>query len=152
MNTHLNDHAITAAVAGLELAPVGLAHLASCGRCRGRVEEMRALVDRRRLELLEEAPDWDAQRQQVLRRLVPQVRKTQRLRPVLAAAAAVLVALALSLVRAPGSPGDATAPKLDVEHILAEVDAVLADDSLPGFEAIDPGLDNPQDLMANGAS
>ena len=153
MNTHLNDHEIAAAVAGLDLEPATLAHHGACGACRGKVEAMRALLDRRRLELLGEAPDWDAQRRQVLQRLAPTLPKTSRLRPVLAAAAAVLVALALSLVRAPGPPvGTEAVSRLDVDEILAEVDAVLADDSLPGFEAIDPGLDSPEDLFANGAS
>jgi anti-sigma factor RsiW len=152
MNTHLNDHEIAAAVAGLDLEPAALAHLEACGHCSREVEALRALLDRRRLELLGEAPDWEAQRRQVLGRLAPPLPKTTRLRPVLAAAAAVLVALTLSLVRAPGLPGDAAVSQLDVENILAEVDAVLADDSLPGFEAIDPGLDRPEDLFANGAS
>jgi hypothetical protein len=152
MNTHLDDQEIAAAVAGLGVEPVAAAHLAACGGCKLRVAELQQLIDRRRFELLDEAPDWEAQRRQVLRRLVPQARKTRRLRPVLAAAAAVLVALTLSLLRVPGLPGDAAPPRFDVENILAEVDAVLADDALPGFEAIDPGLDSPEDLFANGAS
>lgn len=153
MNTHLNDHEIAAAVAGLDLEPAAVAHLEACGSCRREVEAMQALLDRRRLELLGEAPDREAQRRQVVSRLAPPLPKTNRLRPVLAAAAAVLVALALSLARAPGPPtGTEAVSRLDVEDILAEVDAVLADDSLPGFEAIDPGLDSPEDLFANGAS
>ena len=153
MNTHLNDHEIAAAVAGLDLEPAALAHREACGRCRREVEAMRELLDRRRLELLGEAPDWEAQRRQVLRRLAPPLPTRNRLRPVFAAAAAVLVALALSLVRAPGPPvGTEAVSRLDVDEILAEVDAVLADDSLPGFEAIDPGLDSPEELFANGAS
>lgn len=153
MNTHLNDREIAAAVAGLDLEPATLAHHEACESCRSKVEAMRGLLDRRRLELLGEAPDWEAQRRQVLRRLAPPLPKTSRLRPVLAAAAAVLMALALSLVRAPGPPaGTEAVSRLDVDEILAEVDAVLADDSLPGFEAIDPGLDSPEALFANGAS
>jgi hypothetical protein len=38
-----------------------------------------------------------------------------------------------------------------VEEVLAEVDAVLDDDTLPGFEAIDPGLDDPGALV-NGTT
>jgi hypothetical protein len=37
-----------------------------------------------------------------------------------------------------------------VEEILAEVDAVLADDSIPGFEVIDPGLEEA--IYENGTS
>lgn len=153
MNPHLDDHELAAAVAGLDLEPAAAAHLAACDGCERRVAELQLFIERRRLELLGEAPDWEAQRRQVLQRLAPPLPKTTRLRPVLAAAAAVLVALALSLLWAPGPPaGTEAVSRLEVEDILAEVDAVLADDSLPGFEAIDPGLDRPEDLFANGAS
>ncbi len=52
-------------------------------------------------------------------------------------------------------PGAATPPPTDdlaIEQILAEVDAVLADDSLPGFESIDPGVDDPASIFENGTS
>ena len=39
-----------------------------------------------------------------------------------------------------------------VEEILAEVDAVLEDDSLPGFESIDPGVSDLESMIENGAS
>jgi hypothetical protein len=39
-----------------------------------------------------------------------------------------------------------------VDEILAEVDAVLDDDSIPGFEVIDPGVDTLEGYAANGGS
>ena len=52
---------------------------------------------------------------------------------------------------APAPPVDSgVVPELPVEQILAEVDAVLADDTIPGFELIDPGLD--EEFYENGAS
>ena len=51
----------------------------------------------------------------------------------------------------PLPPSDPVAgSELPVEQILAEVDAMLADDSIPGFELIDPGLDDA--IYENGAS
>ena len=38
------------------------------------------------------------------------------------------------------------------EQILAEVDAALADDTIPGFELIDPGVSTTDEMIANGAS
>jgi len=37
-----------------------------------------------------------------------------------------------------------------VEQILAEVDAMLADDSIPGFELLDQGMDDA--IFDNGTS
>jgi hypothetical protein len=40
--------------------------------------------------------------------------------------------------------------ELPVEQILDEVDAMLADDSIPGFEVIDQGMDDA--IFENGTS
>jgi anti-sigma factor RsiW len=157
MNTHLDDHDVTSAVAGLDLDPEAREHLARCAACRQQVASMRDLVDERARLLRAEAPDWKRQQEQVLRRLTPPGRAptvhAHRLRPLLAAAAAVVLAVTLTLLWTPRQrPSTAAAPELPVEEILAQVDATLADDSLPGFEAIDPGLDDPADLFGNGTS
>ena len=61
--------------------------------------------------------------------------------------------IGLSELRVPSTPVPTGGEQdLQIEEILAEVDAVLADDSLPGFESIDPGFDDPQSILENGAS
>ena len=157
MTAHLKDHDVTAAVAGLDLDPAPRDHLESCLDCRRQVAAMQELIEARRDRMRAGEPDWDRQRAEVLSRLpaagAVQPPWNRRLRPLLAAAAAALVAVALTLLWAPArEPKVVAAPELQVEEILADVDALLADDSLPGFEAIDPGLDNPEDLFINGES
>jgi anti-sigma factor RsiW len=158
MRRHLDDQELAAVLAGSAgPAADASAHLESCARCREQVAALRELVAERRAALAREAPDWERQRREVLGRLpaagATPWRPLRRLRPLLAAAAAVLAAVALSTL---WTPGPATAPadrsEIGVEEILAEVDALLADDRLPGFEAIDPGLDSPENLVANGSS
>jgi len=39
-----------------------------------------------------------------------------------------------------------------VEEILAEMDELLSDNSIPGFEIIDPELDDLKTFFDNGAS
>jgi hypothetical protein len=76
-----------------------------------------------------------------------------RLRPLLAAAAAVLAAVGLStLWRPPPASAPGFHGELAVEDILADVELVLDNDRLPGFEAIDPGLANPEVLVVDGVS
>ena len=67
-------------------------------------------------------------------------------------AAALLVAVGLRLTAPPSEVVPPVDEDLPIEQILAEVDAVLADDGLPGFEPIDPGVDDPASLFENGAS
>lgn len=75
------------------------------------------------------------------------------MRPLFAAAAAVLVIVGLELIWSSTPTSDpAVELKVPVEQILAEVDAILADESLPGFESIDPGVEDPQSYFDNGAS
>jgi hypothetical protein len=75
------------------------------------------------------------------------------MRPLLAAAAVLLMVIGIRVLWVPGTP---VAPLVEgeiaVEEILAEVDAVLADDYLPGFESIDPGVSDPESMIENGAS
>ncbi len=154
---HLDDDQITAAVAELELEAWAEEHLASCLSCRQQVHDMRELIDMRRDRLTKEAPDWQRQRQEILLQLpstvVARPRRNPRwLRPMLAAAAVLLVTVGLGLMRLTAGGGGSEAPELAVEQILAEVDAVLADEAIPGFESIDPGMDDLEKLFSNGAS
>jgi hypothetical protein len=155
---HLEDDQIAAAVAGLDLEPDARSHLASCLSCRQQVEEMNALIDSRRQELLSGEPDWEQQREEILMRL-PGVteaapsKKWRWMRPVLAAAAVLLMVIGVRTLWVPEIPGERpVGDEIAVEEILAEVDAVLADDYLPGFESIDPGVSDPESMIENGAS
>lgn len=156
MSMHLEEHEITSAVAGLELEPAAEEHLTACLSCRQRVVSMRELIDARRQRLEAEAPDGERQRQEVLLRLPSALtagpeRRRWWTRPLLAVAAVLVAAIGLRALWMPLPPSDPVAgSELPVEQILAEVDAMLADDSIPGFELIDPGLDDA--IYENGAS
>ncbi len=165
MSHHLDDATLAAAVAGLDPTPEQRRHLADCLACRRAVDELQRTIAGRRFALEAEAPDWDAQRRAILARL-PQPRPAARPRssaPLLALAATILVgAIGLGVwqfgLEAPaGPPADAA----ELERVLAEADALLADDSIPGFEPIDPfgepraadgWEDDMQRVLANGAS
>jgi hypothetical protein len=156
MNNHLEEHEITTAMAGLELDEAASEHLQSCLNCRQRVAAMRDAIEGRKRQLEAEAPNWEQQREQILRRVPSTLtlqpsRRRSWTRPLLAVAAVVVVAIGL---RALWSPAPTVEPvgasELPVEEILAEVDAVLADDSIPGFEVIDPGLEEA--IYENGTS
>jgi hypothetical protein len=142
MKNHLEEHEITAAVAGLELEDAAAEHLGACLSCRQRVSAARDIFDARRQDLEAEAPDWERQRQEILLRLpsVPARQPARRrawTRPLLAVAAVLVAAIGLKALWAPAPPVDpGVGSELPVEQILAEVDAVLADDSIPGFELI----------------
>jgi hypothetical protein len=156
MKHHLEEHEMTAAVAGLELDAAAEKHLGSCLSCRQRASAMRDLIDARRQDLEADAPDWERQRQEVLLRLpsVPAAQSARRrfwARPLLAVAAVLVAAIGLRALWMPAPPVDlAVDSELPVEQILAEVDAVLADDSIPGLELIDPGLEDG--INGNGTS
>ena len=156
MKSHLEEHEITAAVAGLELEAVAAVHLSSCLSCRQQVATFREVIDARRQDLEAETPDWERQRREIMAQLppVPTVRPMRRrtwTRPLLAIAAVLVAAIGL---RALWAPAPAVDPGVDyevpVEQILAEVDAMLADDSIPGFELIDQGIDDA--IFENGTS
>ena len=155
MSMHLEEHEITSAVAGLELEPAAWEHLAACLSCRQRVASMRELIEARRLRLEAGAPDWERQRQEVLSRLPSALaagpeRRRWWSRPLLAVAAVLVAAIGLKVLWTPPPNDPVAGSELPVEQILAEVDAMLADDSIPGFELIDQGLDDA--IYENGAS
>jgi anti-sigma factor RsiW len=155
MKSHLEEHEITAAVAGLEIEAMAEEHLGSCVSCRQQVSAMRSVIDARRRDLEAEAPDWERQRQEIMLRLpgTPMARPRRRrwTRPLLAVAAVLVAAIGLRALWAPAPVVDpGVASELPVEQILAEVDAMLADDSIPGFELIDQGMDDA--IFEDGAS
>jgi anti-sigma factor RsiW len=155
MKSHLEEHEITAAVAGLELEAAVEEHLGSCVSCRRQVFAMREVIDARLEDLEAEAPDWERQRQEIMLQLpaTPMARPKRRLwtRPLLAVAAVLVAAIGLRALWEPAPVVDqGVVSELPVEQILAEVDAMLADDSIPGFELIDQGMDDV--IFENGAS
>jgi predicted anti-sigma-YlaC factor YlaD len=156
MTKHLDDHQITAAVAGLELEVAAAEHLQSCLSCRQQVSAMRDLIDGQRQQLEDEAPNWDRQRQEIMLRLptIPARQATPRrvwTRPLLAVAAVLIAAIGVRALWLPAPAGDSIGPpEIPVEQILAEVDALLADDTIPGFERIDPEID--EEIFENGES
>jgi hypothetical protein len=161
MSRHLEELELSAAVAGLELEREAVDHLASCLSCRQRVRAALELIGERRAELEVNEPDWEAQRNAVLDRLpqgsVVTLRRSTWWRPLLAAAA--LLALAASALLLLPRPAPQVADRqLPVEQILAEVDATLDGDAIPGFaplSALVPGVDDDDELRSlfdNGAS
>ncbi len=155
MKTHLEESEFTAAVAGLELETAAEAHLGSCLSCRQEVSSMREMIDAQRHRLEAEAPDWERQRHEIMLRLpsLPSVHRVRWARPLLAAAAVFLLVIGLEVLWAPPPADESTVvTELQVEEILAEVDAMLADDSIPGLEIIDPGLEDPQIVLDNPRS
>jgi predicted anti-sigma-YlaC factor YlaD len=156
MKTHLEEHEISAAVAGLDLEVAAEDHLGSCVSCRQQVSLMRDVTEARRRDLEAEAPDWERQRRQIMSRLpatptVQPVRGRRWTRPLLAIAAVLVVAIGLKALWAPAPVADpGVITELPVEQILAEVDAMLADDSIPGLELLDQEIDDA--VFENGAS
>jgi hypothetical protein len=155
---HPDDHQISAALAGLDLDREVAEHLASCVECRCRVASMRELIADRRDRMWADEPDWGRQRDAVLNRLAetpstPAMPGRSRWwRPALAAAATVVVVVGLSLLGPRPVERTVTNGEIPVTEILAEMDALLEDDSIPGFEVIDPGVEGIEDMIANGSS
>ena len=156
MKTHLEENEFTAAVAGLELETAAEKHLGTCLSCRQQVATMRDVIDARRGRLEAEAPDWEGQRQEIMLQLplAPTTQLKRRrpwVRPLLAIAAVLVAAIGLRVLWTPAPVADpGVVSELPVEQILADVDAMLADDSIPGFELIDQGMDDA--IFENGAS
>jgi len=157
MSAHLNERDLDTVVAGLGLSREAEEHLADCLVCRRRVAKTGDLIEARRRSILAGAPVWESQRSAILARLdesavVPVGRQKRWLRPMLAAAA-VLLATGIGLHRMPG--GGVEQAEVPVEQILAQVDATLAAEMVPGFEGLDPivpDMDEIRELFSNGAS
>jgi len=156
MSSHLNPEEIEAVIAGLEIDEDRRMHLEDCVVCRAQSARFTELVEARREEMLDAEPEWEASATAVMDRLpaaaaVAGTRRSRWLRPLLAAAAAAVVALGLGVLRP-----DGTAPMMSddvaVEEILAEMDELLSDDGIPGFEIIDPESSDLETYFDNGAS
>jgi len=156
MKNHLNPEEIAAAVAGLELELPVREHLESCVVCRTEAADLERLITVRGEEMLADEPDWDAQATQIMDRL-PVVsgadlqRRLKWLRPILAVAAVLVMAVGLGILR-PDRQAEPPVEEPSVEEILAEMDELLSDDSIPGFEIIDPEMDELEAFFDNGAS
>jgi anti-sigma factor RsiW len=156
MKSHLEEQEINSAVAGLELERAAEEHLGACLSCRRQVSAMRDVIDIRRGALEAEAPDWEWQRREIMLQLpstpsVRTIRSRSWARPLLAIAAILVVAIGLRALWAPAPVADpGVVSELPVEQILAEVDAMLADDSIPGLELIDQEMDDA--IFENGTS
>lgn len=155
MTTHLDDWQLSAFLASAELDRTMSEHLGSCMVCRRRLETFRQAVGEHRLALAEEAPDWQEQKQAILVRLdttnrSASGRRPRRwLRPVLAAAATVVCVLGAALLQ---KTGDSTLvatprPELPIEEIFAQTEALLADDTIPGFGVFEHVTDAEIDSM-----
>ncbi len=156
MRSHLTSEEIAAVVAGLELEPAAAEHLESCVICRAETSDLEVLIGARRTEIATDEPDWDAQAQRVMDRLPADTgagrdHRRKWLRPVLAVAAVVVLAVGVGVLR-PDGPVEPPVGEPSVEEILAEMDALLSDDSIPGFEIIDPEMDDLETYFDNGAS
>lgn len=156
MTTHLTDLEIAAAIAGEKLDPRAAEHWAECVSCRQQARDLERLLEARRAQLADGAPDWQAQRDAVLARLAPRPvelgarRARPWLRPALALAATVLITVGLGLLWP--DPAPTATGELPVADILAEAEALLASDEIPGFAVIDPGLDTLSRVGENGTS
>jgi len=142
MNRHLSDEEIAGILANERLAPDREQHLERCVPCRREVEELLELIATRRDALEAGAPDWEIQHRRILDQItapaapVVALRRRHLWRPLLAAAAALVAAVGILLQTARHRPA-VTAHAIPVEQILSEVDATLADESVPGFESLD---------------
>lgn len=156
MKQHLTSDEIAAAVAGLDLETAAREHLVSCVVCRAEVADLDNLIAARRAAILIDEPDWDDHAERIMTRLpsdsgIGGRRQPRWLRPMLAVAAALVVAVGLGLLRPP-EPVDPGVGSPSVEEILAEMNELLADDSIPGFEIIDPEESDLEAYFDNGES
>jgi len=170
---HLDEHALSAAVAGLDLEARDRQHLDGCLTCRRRVESARSLLEAARDRQRADEPDWWAQHRAIMARLpgaaplapvaadqpaaapgwpARLLRRPAVRRPLMAAAAALIVAVGLLALNRPWQPTQSPAGDIAVEDILAEVDAMLAEDQLPGFEPLEPIVPDLDEIQAYSAS
>ena len=158
MNTHLTDEDLAAAVAGHGVSSQAAKHLSSCMSCRQEVAELQQSIAERRQGMdgrgsgLAAAASGGHGASGGSNDGPSRLAARRWLRPFLAAAAVLVVAVGVGLLMPHGAATPSATDDLAIEQILAEVDAVLADDSLPGFESIDLGVDDPESYFENGAS
>lgn len=157
MNTHLDDEQIAAVIIGAELERAAADHLESCLDCRRRVASMEELMALRRQRMATDEPDWDLQLAAVMDRLPADdaarpSRRSSWIRPLMAAAAALLVVVVVGMLGPDQPEIVSNGTDIAVEEILAEMDEILADDSIPGFEVIDPGMEELESYLSAGAS
>lgn len=156
MTIHLRPEEIEAAIAGLEIDDEASEHLESCVLCRAEVAGFDELIEVRRAEMTAEEPDWARQAGEIMDRLPIEGETMGRrrpgwMRPVLAVAAVVVMAVGIGILRM-DSLVEPPTDDVAVEDILAEMDELLSDDSIPGFEIIDPETDDLESYFDNGAS
>jgi len=149
MNRHLESNEVDALICGEELDQARMEHLRNCISCRKEIESFRAIVDTAAVEMEAGMPEIETQIEAVLRRIAPiedaeepaarsLSRKGIRRALLLAAATLLLVLGGLRLrpgVRIAAQP--TPLPGLKIEEILSTTDALLADNSIPGFESLD---------------
>lgn len=156
MKRHLDSEEIAAVVAGLDLDRAARDHLESCVVCRAEAADLERLIGARRDQMRAGEPDWAISAARIMGRLPAEPGDDRRLRsrwlrPVLALAAVLVLAVGLGILRPDGAV-DSPAGEPSVEEILAEMDELLSDDSIPGFEIIDPEMDDLETYFRNGAS
>ena len=156
MTSHMTSKEISAAVACLELETPAREHFERCVVCRAEAAELERLIDARREGLLADEPAWGVQARQIMDRLPAAAGGDGRgrprwLRPVLTLAAVLVMAVGLGILRSDG-PVETPAADPSVEEILAEMDELLSNDSIPGFEIIDPEMDDLTTFFDDGAS
>jgi|GEM_PF-768464 len=153
---HLTDDEVTRVIAGLGVVPEAERHLESCVVCRRQVNALAAPIAERRQAQSAEMPDWEAQLDGILARLdapaatVVRLRRPFWRRTLLAAAAVLVAAVGLWLNVGRKAPATVTTD-IHVEQILDQVNATLADDSVPGFEALDSLVPSPGEMAALGS-
>jgi hypothetical protein len=158
MTRHLTRDEITAVIAGLPIGDAANEHLESCVACRSQLTGFADIVSARRATMTADEPEWETAAAAVMARLPePDAaaggsRRPRWLRPVLALAAAIVVAVAVGVLMPDRQAVQPQPEDIAVEEILAEMDELLSDDRIPGFEAIDPGLDDLSAYIDNGAS
>jgi predicted anti-sigma-YlaC factor YlaD len=156
MTRHPTPDELSRAAAGLDLEPAVRSHLVDCVACRAETRRLEPLLDARRREMWTDEPDWDEQHRQIMSRLpstaaTAAARQGRWRRPLLAAAALVAMGVGLAVL-VPDRRLEPPGADVAVEEILGEMDDLLADDSIPGFEIIDPEGAQLEAYFDNGAS
>lgn len=144
MTNHLNEWEASAAAAGLDLEEARQEHLRHCLVCRSSIAAFGETIDLRRQDLAQTRPDWEGQRAAILRRMAEggsSVRRVSpsRLRPLLAAAATVVLAVAggAFITRSGPAPTPTAQPAIAIEEILSQAESLLSDDGLVDLDLFD---------------